>query len=462
MIQVLLILIIFVIFAAAILQRARAYKGGGRTEFYHGSSIKLKEIRPQMSAAAGRAVVFATPSYTDAVIFGPKWNDYDLGMWGDETTRYLDEQYPNALNKLRAPVYVHHLLGAFKPLSSGLSNEYICEKAVRSTRIDFIPDALEYIRGKIQTRSWDEVTAARKNIAYVTKIDNIIAVIAAPDPNLVKITGVNVHIMGRGQMPTIFTEPTVIIGDLIQGDQRFDISCQKIYQSEDSLRSPHPAYWLAHREWFRAYKWMNPEHIQNHIDWVLMPLWRMRGRCIVVHVAGASGSGKTTLCQRLNSAGIRAIDTDDITDPIAHEARSAKYFELIRAGLAAHMDKPILVICGHTITLDSLATHKYFLDVPDTTVYERLLTRTVESICSHRAEIAAAIADHSVSTPEGFTKLTATTKIRFPGFIPPNVRINRNIRPKRESALEAGYKLATADNIFNSISAIAGVRLNAI
>ena len=81
--------------------------------FYHGSPCKIKDgecihLRPS-AVVDNEQVVFATNTYSFAVVFAAKWTDLDIEFGFDESddNPYIKEQYPDAFCVFNVPGWIH-------------------------------------------------------------------------------------------------------------------------------------------------------------------------------------------------------------------------------------------------------------------------------------------------------------------------------------------------------------------
>lgn len=123
---------------------------GGAESYFHGSDKIIELLEPRPSGVIDyEKAVFATDSYTNAVIFSAAaWTDYDFTMGSNSTGKnYLVEMYPGAFDKLDAVGYIHHLPS--KPFHHdprlGLDNEFISFQSVKPTKVDKI-NVKEYLK----------------------------------------------------------------------------------------------------------------------------------------------------------------------------------------------------------------------------------------------------------------------------------------------------------------------------
>ncbi len=225
---------------------------------YHGSNHKCDVIYPKESAAAGSAVVFATTSKIDAVIFTVKWTDYDFAMWGDSTRmRYLDEQYPGAFVKLRGVHgYIHvidttrskfTLLSFYKSYQNqtpcGLGNEYVSEdvayvKSVEQVNVSAFLHNVD--PNQLQLRTYAQVQKCRNELIangkYRITITGAICRVTSIDDYALELSlrplcderKVDLVYLDKITTPQHFTKPTIVIGDIVHGDLVFDCSCETI------------------------------------------------------------------------------------------------------------------------------------------------------------------------------------------------------------------------------------------
>jgi hypothetical protein len=237
---------------------------------YHGSHHKCDVIYPKESATAGSAVVFATTSKIDAVIFTVKWTDYDFAMWGcihnGVYTRYLDEQYPGAFVKLRGVHgYIHvidtsrskftllsfykssvafgHIRAAHQNQThGGLGNEYVCENVayVKSVEHVDVSTFLRNVDSCLQMRTYDQVQKSRNELIangkYRITITGAICRITSIDDRALELSlrplcderKVDLVYLDKITSPQHFTKPTIVVGDIARGDLVFDCSCETI------------------------------------------------------------------------------------------------------------------------------------------------------------------------------------------------------------------------------------------
>lgn len=325
----LLMLIIVVIIVYKYLTNHAIFLGGSISKkntntihdvFYHGSPLKLTKLEPRKSDLTSQPVVFGTPSYTDAVIFSAYITDYDINMYGDiidgKKLRCLDEQYPGAFTKLNNIGYIHHLRGDFKPLPSGLGNEYICKNAVIPFKVNKV-NILKYLqKSDVIMRKYEDVLVDRvklkeklQNLRFnnandndkisdnsfdniVTLTGNVLCNLVTADDNLyidelrqdLKTRGIDVVMIGHDiHSDSNFINPTVIVGDPIDGRFIFNIPGEQLFlnvsnnellkefKSQKTTKSEYQKYINARRDRFCSYSWFDYNELMLYFDSTLIP-----------------------------------------------------------------------------------------------------------------------------------------------------------------------------------------------
>lgn len=433
-----------------------------RTTYYHGSNNKIDILYPRESKLTTNPVVFGTTSYDDAVIFAANWTDYDFTMWGDGTSRFIEEQYPGAFKKLNIYGYIYHLNGDFKPLGSGLGNEFICEESVKPYRVDYINIFDHLNKSSVSMITFKESRNRRMKLVNnpsILKTNDVLCQVSAADieaelPILQQICDDNGIKLIRIESDITIGEPMIIIGDSYIGNAYFAIEREKFFikQSEEKLLNEFSSQktslgdyllFLRHqRDLYHNWNWCSIDDFSTYLINFMIPQYNLSKNCpiTITHITGPAGSGKTTLVNELSDRNIRAIDLDDITDKIAGD--KATFFKSCNDELSdiiMNCTDDEIIFCGLSINLDIIAKHKYYIDIEPNIIYKRLLSRTVDSICENKEIIKTDVSMINFDDT-AFTKLTTDLQIRFPGFIPPSEHIRNSILPFYENLRERGYK----------------------
>jgi IS1 family transposase len=330
MVITILATIIFLIVAAVsfIAHRAASlYSGADDRDadarvLYHGSSSRISTLEPRKSNLTRRPVVFGTPSYDDAVIFSATWTDYNFAMFGANGKRYLDEQYPGAFAKLDVIGYIHHLPGAdFKILQAddvdddksqsadtsapvdtsvsvdvsqpvdvsavGLGNEYVCEHEVTPSAVDEV-NVLEYLRkSQVVMRTYDEVLAARRDAEgmQIVPLSGVIAHVVFYDDwaHISRIEDIcaklKINFVTTDDISAVdFAVPTVVVGDLVRGVERFTVPCESVWVDSDidtlvanfsatkTTPEEYRQYLIARRDRMSHMKKITVDELEDYID----------------------------------------------------------------------------------------------------------------------------------------------------------------------------------------------------
>lgn len=123
---------------------------------YHGSSHLIETLEPRPTRVLeGEDAVFATNSKSLAAVFIPKWGDTDLAVGFHRGKLYIIEQYPEALELLRAKnkrgfagyIYTVSAEGFTSDPRLGMKNaEFIRKAKTKVIDTEIINDVLEYIK----------------------------------------------------------------------------------------------------------------------------------------------------------------------------------------------------------------------------------------------------------------------------------------------------------------------------
>lgn len=158
----------------------KTYKVGGSDAevLYHGTSMgDIKVFTPRPSFVLdGDYAVFATDSYTDAVIFSVLWTDYDFVFGTRNGKKYLREMYEGAFDKLKTIGYVYRLPAQYfhKDKRTGLPNEYISHRDIEPISCDEV-NVIEYLEKTkdIELISYD---TPRKKVKFIPLSKKIAAI----------------------------------------------------------------------------------------------------------------------------------------------------------------------------------------------------------------------------------------------------------------------------------------------
>lgn len=162
----LFVLLVAVLLIYALSRRRLFHGKHEQAVYYHGSSKVIDRLDPRPSGVIdNEEAVFATDSYTDAVIFSAAWTDYNFIMGTTDGKIHLVERYPGAFDKLNAVGYIHRLpANKFHHDSRcGLDNEFISWTAVTPLGYDTV-NIREYLdTADLQMVTFEEYFAQMKN-----------------------------------------------------------------------------------------------------------------------------------------------------------------------------------------------------------------------------------------------------------------------------------------------------------
>lgn len=156
--------------------------------YYHGSSKIIDVLEPRPSGVINNEkAVFATSSYTDAVIFSTLWSDYNFSFGTYNGDKYLIEMYPGAFEKLNTTGYIHHVPANkfHHDKRTGLNNEFISFHPVKPLTYDTV-NVKDYLsKSDVQMITYDK---------YVKLLHESPKVKFAPSAQLKKIKEVIIPI----------------------------------------------------------------------------------------------------------------------------------------------------------------------------------------------------------------------------------------------------------------------------
>lgn len=371
----------------------------------------------------------------------------DIAIWKDNGVTHVAEMYP----------------GAFKTV-----NFKHDEKDVKHEYDDYIKelDDMEYT---------GEITG--NVLCIINSCDNRIHLEDARE--LAKANNVDLFLMsdvmnGTTSVPTVvagavgtpqfreilhFERPTIIFGDTRFYNKKFKCEVNRYFMrpdypfmlSEMNFDKITPKRYIAYIEnrkhVFKNTRWLGIGDIDAIIQNELLPQIPLKAKYkdkIFVHITGPAGIGKTTLCNDLNKNGIKAFDTDDITDSVRSDEKSIPtdvYKRLEKIIDDSTVGNNIIVFCGLSLELSLIAKYKILLHDDFENIYLRILQRTVNTIYDSKIDIDAAVADKSLTNPHKYREFCRKHQIRFPGFIPPDMHLYDNIVPFYEQTISDGYEV---------------------
>lgn len=120
---------------------------------------------------------------------------------------------------------------------------------------------------------------------------------------------------------------------------------------------------------------------------------------IIVLITGIQGSGKTWLCDKINTKGIKCIDTDDILlmayesvnkNPETKKLKSSVYLDsifkyaskLVKNIIEEYKDSRIIIFAGISLKIEN-ADFKFFISIPEQDIestYRRTFVREYNKI----------------------------------------------------------------------------------